>query len=308
MEDILNEDSLLKRRNEPTTPRRDIQSVDRALSILEAIAKKGGEAALSDLAAQLRLNVSTCHHLISTLVARGYVVKGSRRGSYSLGPQVLVLSGRVNWQDDLPRRAEPAMDQLNQETGEAVHFAVLRGDELVTLVKRDALHALRVDTTAAGKTVACHATATGKAILAWMAKSDVQALLKRHGMQRFTKHTITRQTALLKELAEIRRTGIAMDWEEFQPHVVCLGAAIHDHTGAVVGAISVSTPTPRVDDAHVARVREAVSRTAHHLSTGAPRLPESSKNSKNHEDPTAREKTPRPQSKTQTTKRKRTNG
>ena len=308
MDDMRGDSSLSRRRDEAAVPRRDIQSVDRALSILEAIAETGREVALSDLANRLGLNVSTCHHIVSTLVARGYVVKGARRGSYCLGPQLLVLTGQVNWQDDLPRRAEPAMDQLNQETGEAVHFAVLRDGEMVTLVKRDALHALRVDTTAAGKAVACHATATGKALLAWMPKRDVQTSLKRHGMQRFTKHTITRPTALLKELAEIRRTGIAMDWEEFQPHVVCVGAAIHDHTGAVVGAISVSTPTPRVDDTHVARVREAVAQTARHLSTGAPSVPEERTDLKGRKDLTARGRTTRPQPKKQTTKRKRTNG
>jgi IclR family transcriptional regulator, acetate operon repressor len=256
-----------------TSQRVEIQSVDRALSILEVIAEAGGELPLSGIASRLGLNASTCHHLVASLASRNYVVRGGRRGTYALGPQVLLLAGRVNWQDDLPRRAELAMDKLNQETGEAVHFAVLRGDELVTLVKRDALHALRVDTTAAGKAIACHATATGKAILAWMEPTEVRTLLKRHGMLRFTQHTITRINALVDELAETRRSGIAMDWEEFQPHVVCIGAAIHDHKGAVAGAISVSIPTPRVDDKRVARIREAVARTARSLSTGEPSRP-----------------------------------
>lgn len=246
-----------------------VQSVDRALSILEVLARHGGELSLAGICEEAGLNISTCHHLLKTLAARNYVATGASRGSYALGSQVLALAASVNLQADLPRRARPFIDELNQKTGEAVHLAVLQNDELVTLMKRDALHALRVDAGTTGKSRACHATATGKAILAWLPEADTRRILDIQGMKAFTDHTITDPEALVAELAQIRENGYSMDREEFQPYVVCIGAPIQGHDGSVVGSVSVSTPIVRANDEHLTLVRNAVMTTAQRLSASA---------------------------------------
>lgn len=252
-----------------------IQSVDRALSILEAIASSSNEISLNDICEKTNLNVSTCHHILKTLSKRNYVVPGSVRGTYSLGSQVLTLAGAVNWQSNLTRRAQPLLDHLNKTTGEAVHLAVLEGVDLVTLVKREALHALRVDAGSIGKSGACHATATGKAILAWLPEGDVARVLDAQGLRPFTSKTITDRDALLSELENVRREGIAVDNEEFQQHVVCVGAPILDQNGSVIGSISVSTPTVRADEKHLSLVRREVLAATANLSG---RSPEAMKN------------------------------
>src|SRR5690349_20834386 len=101
-----------------------IQSVDRALTLLETIAELGGETTLSRLASRTGLNISTCHHLLATLVARGFVTKGLGRRGYALGARILYLS-HVCMQVDLPRRAQSALDRINHATGETVHLAAL---------------------------------------------------------------------------------------------------------------------------------------------------------------------------------------
>src|SRR5712664_3718107 len=142
-------------------PRRDperasIQSVDRALTLLETIAELGGETTLSRLASRTGLNISTCHHLLATLVQRGFVTKGLGRRGYALGARILYLS-----------------------------HACLQVDELVTVLKREARHAVRVDAGPLGTSDAAHATATGKAMLAWLPEDEIRRIVMAHGMTRF---------------------------------------------------------------------------------------------------------------------------
>jgi IclR family acetate operon transcriptional repressor len=241
----------------PRVARSGIQSVDRALILLELMAELGGQATLTELAGRTGLNISTCHHLLATLVQRGFVTKVEGRRSYALGARILYL-GHACLQVDLPRRAGRFIDAINQSSGETVHLAVRQGDSIVTLLKREARYAVRVDTGALGRSDAPHATAIGKAILAWLPEDQIRRLLTLHGMARFTPHTITEYAPLLEQLRLVRRNGFAVDREEFQPGVICIGAAIRDSTGAVVGAISASTPTMRGTDDHLSDMREQV--------------------------------------------------
>lgn len=238
--------------------RNSIQSVDRALALLESLAEAGGEAALTELSRRTALNVSTCHHLLSTLVNWGYVAKVPGRRSYALGARVLYLGQACLRQVDLPRRAEHHVDRINAVTGETVHLAVLQSDNIVTLMKRDARHAVRVETSGLGKSDAPHATATGKAMLAWLTEDHIRRILSESKMQRFTDNTITDYATFIEELRLVRRNGYAMDREEFQPGVICIGSAIRDHAGAVVGAISASMPAMRATEEHLALVRNEI--------------------------------------------------
>jgi IclR family acetate operon transcriptional repressor len=234
-----------------------IQSVDRALTLLETIAEFGGETTLSRLASHTGLNISTCHHLLATLVQRGFVIKATGRRGYALGARILYLS-HACLQVELPRRAQPALDRINQSTGETVHLAALQGDELVTILKRDARHAVRVDAGTLGTSDAAHATASGKAILGWLPEDEIRRIVAAHGMTKFTPNTITDLDGLIEELRLVRRNGFALDREEFRPGVVCVGAAIRDQSGAVVGAISASTPSMRASDDHLDLMRDEV--------------------------------------------------
>ena len=246
--------------------RGSIQSVDRALGLLEALADSGGEASLSELARRTSLNISTCHHLLSTLINWGYVAKVPGRRAYALGARVLYLGQACLRQVDLPRRAQPHIDRINAATGEMVHLAVLQSDNIVTLLKRESRHAVRVDTGMIGQSDAAHATATGKAMLAWLPEEQIRRIVGSQGMTRFTDNTITDFGEFLEALRLVRRSGYALDREEFQPGVICIGAAIRDHAGAVVGAISASTPGMRASEPHLDHMRDEVVAAANALS------------------------------------------
>ncbi|MFN3657344.1 MAG: IclR family transcriptional regulator [Pseudolabrys sp.] len=236
--------------------RHSIQSVDRALFLLETIAEAGGEATLTDLANRTGLNISTCHHLLATLIQRGFAAKVPGRRLYALGARILYL-GHACLQVDLPRRAQPYLEAINRATGETVHLSALQGDSIVTLAVREARHAVRVDTGRTGKLEAPHATSMGKAILAWLPEDEMRRILA-GGMKRCTDNTITEFPALLEALRHVRRNGYAVDREEHLPGVICVGAAIRDHVGTVIGGISASTPTMRASDEHIALMRDEI--------------------------------------------------
>lgn len=237
--------------------RGSIQSVDRALSLMTAIAEQGGEATLSALSECTGLNISTCHHLLATLIKRGFVAKSVGRRGYVLGGRILFLAQACQ-QVELPRIAEAVVDRVNRATGETVHLAIIQGDEIITLLKRQARYPVRVDGGTLGKSEAVHATSIGKAILAWLPEEDVMRIIAAQGMRAFTPSTITDFGALLEDLRMVRHNGYAEDREEFQSDVICIGAAIRDHTGRVVGAISASTPTMRAETKHLEMMRTEV--------------------------------------------------
>jgi IclR family acetate operon transcriptional repressor len=222
-----------------------IQSVDRALAIVEALARSQHGVPLKELSARTALNISTCHHLLATLQRRGYVVQDRRTKEYSLGNKVFELSDARERQLDLVSVAKPFMHSINRLTGEAIHLAVVEAGQLATLVKVEATHAVRVDATLVGKSNAAHAAANGKAILAHLPEQELEDLIVNVGLTRFTANTVRNRDELEKDLARIRSRGYAVDREEFQPGVLCFGAPIFNHEGRVIAALSCSIPTMR---------------------------------------------------------------
>jgi len=238
-------------------PRPTIQSVDRCFDIMEALARSPGSVSLAELSAQVGLNLSTCHHLVATICQRGYVTQERDTRRYALSSKIFELSEARTRQIDLVRLAMPHLDRLNRATGEAVVLAVLEGTDLMTVARLNSAHAVRVEN-AASRAHAAHATADGKAILAWLPELEIDAVLAAKGMQRFTANTIGDRNTLIEALRLVRRYGYAEDREEFQPNVYAAGAAIRTHKGMVAGSLSVSLPMMRASDDTIAATRAAV--------------------------------------------------
>jgi IclR family acetate operon transcriptional repressor len=250
---------------ESSAHRHSIQSVDRALYLLETIADMGGEATLTELANRTGLNISTCHHLLATLIKRNFVAKVPGKRLYALGGRIFYIS-HACLQVDLPRRAQPHLENINRATGETVHLAAQHSDVFSILSVRDARHAVRVETGKLGTMPAPHAQSLGKAILAWLPEDEMRRILGKN-LKRYTPNTITDVGALIESLRVVRRTGYALDREEYLPGVICIGAPIRDHSGAVIGSISASTPTMRASEEHLALMRTEVIAAARALST-----------------------------------------
>jgi IclR family acetate operon transcriptional repressor len=227
---------------------RQIQSVVRALDILEVLAKESDGLALSELSSRVGLNTSTCHHLISTLVARGYVLHLGRSRGYALGSKVHEMVDLALGESDPSELLKDDLRLLGSQIGHGVQLAVLAETSLLTKLRfpapdRDA-EALEPDELI--KLRALHATATGKAIMAWLPEIELVRVISVNGLTRYTGKTLTTLSGLIENLRLVRRYGYSIDDEELKDGVVCIGAALRDSGGAIVGSISMTATSDKM--------------------------------------------------------------
>lgn len=245
---------------------RTIQSLERALNLVEILAASKHELPLNELASRAVLNVSTCHHLLATLAKRGFVSQNPRTRAYLLGNRIMELSKERLKQFNLTETAMPELQKLNDTTRETVLLSALQGHMLVILATLNSQMPIGVGTYDHEYAKAVHATANGKAILAWLPETEIERTVSVTGLSRFTDRTIISLAELLEEFRHVRRNGYAIDDEEFQQGVVSFGDAIRDVSGAVIGAVSCLMPKMRDDAEHRKRVIEDLKRCASAIS------------------------------------------
>src|SRR4051794_27636041 len=222
-----------------------VQSLDRALDLLEALATSD-ELGVSEIAARTGLVPSTAHRLLATLVARGYAAQSPASGRYLLGYKLLELTSGL--QDRLQRlrtAARPHLEAIQEETGETTNLVVLEGRESVYVDSVSGTRSVRLFTEI-GSAIPAHTSGAGKALLAWREPSDVEGLLGAAPLPASTPRTLTTLDALNDDLARIRRRGYSTDNEEHELGVACVATPIFDHPRLPMAAISVSRPTPRI--------------------------------------------------------------
>ncbi|MGB7261352.1 MAG: IclR family transcriptional regulator [Albidovulum sp.] len=231
-----------------TSGGRTIQSVDRALSLLEAVASKRDGMTVSEVSARVGLNISTCHHLITTLVQRGYLSHLGRTRGYALGPRLSELVDLSNSEATPEVVLENDLRALGEKLGHGVQLAFLSGTSLMTKLSFSDPEGIVEEPSEVEKMTALHATATGKAILAWIPDTELARVISANGLTRYTPRTITSLSGLVDELRLVRRLKFAMDDEEFHEGIVCIGAAIREGAGAVLGSISVTVASERATE------------------------------------------------------------
>nr|WP_249139134.1 IclR family transcriptional regulator [Actibacterium sp. MT2.3-13A] len=234
--------------NERKSPGRTIQSVERALLLLEEVASEPEGLTLSDMAERTGLNSSTCHHLVSTLVNCGYLTHLSRTRGYALGPKIRDLNELAERETDPSVLLKDDLMALGQQLGRGVQFAVLSETSLITKLSFPDPEARVEEPDEIEKMTALHATATGKSILAWIPDTELVRVISANGLNGYTPQTITTLSGLMEELRLVRRRKYAIDDEEFRSGVVCIGTTLREGGGAVVGAISTTLPAREATD------------------------------------------------------------
>ncbi len=239
-----------------------VQSVTRALDLLEFLCEAGGQLGLSELAVQSGLPLPTIHRLVRTLVDRGYVRQLPDR-RYALGSRLIPL-GEVAG-SMLGTFARPELEALVDDLGESANLAVLDGDMVMYVAQVPSRHSMRMFTEV-GRRVYPHCTGVGKALLSGLPDEDARALLSRTGMPAATASTITDPDALLTELARVRAGGHAVDEGEQEIGVRCVAVPVGEGRGAV--ALSVSGPAPRMTPELLARAVPLLTAAGRRLSAG----------------------------------------
>jgi IclR family transcriptional regulator, KDG regulon repressor len=228
-----------------TTIMKEASLVDRALGLLQYLARNPGEHGVRSLSVALDLSPSTIHRLLESLMRYNYVRQNPFTQKYSVGVQAVQLGISALGSFDVTAVAPPLLRSLVAETGESAFLAVLDDGEVVYLFKEEGSRAIRT-TARLGSRRPAHCTALGKAFLATMPPAEARALLEQKGMAARTPNTITDMGTMWQELAEIRLRSYAMDREEVELGLVCFAAPVRDYSGQTVAAISVAGPVERM--------------------------------------------------------------
>jgi DNA-binding IclR family transcriptional regulator len=220
-----------------------VQSVDRALLLLEILASLG-QAGVTEIAGELGVHKSTASRLIAVLESRGFVEQTSDRGKYRLGFTIARLAGAGSARIDLVKASQEVCDTLARDVGETTNLAILDEDRIVNIVEAIGPEQISLRTWV-GQSCPAHATSSGKVLLAGLEAAELRARLA-DPLASFTARTVVTLTDLETELATVRERGWAAVVEELEVGLNAVSAPIRDSGSNTVGALSVSGPAYRL--------------------------------------------------------------
>jgi DNA-binding IclR family transcriptional regulator len=245
-----------------------VQSVDRALTILELLAHDG-ESSVTQIAGGLGVHKSTAFRLLATLETHRLVEQVNDRGRYRLGVGNLRLAGATTARLDVVSEARPVCRQLAADTGETVNITVLSDTSALYLDQQAGSSALQSHNWV-GQRIPLHATSNGKVLISELSESALAEALP--DLPRFTDQTITSRRKLIEELAEVRRIGYALAVDELEIGLTAAAAPIRSAHGDIIASMSISGPTFRLDQARlddeVPKVVAAALEVSHRLGWG----------------------------------------
>ena len=226
-------------------PRGGVQSLARAFAIMEEIARNRDGIGLAELSKRVGLHNSTAFHLAKTLVSLGYVRQMKESKRYRIGRPLFALAASALDEVEMVNLATPILEDLSRETGETAHFSVRLGDAVVVLARTGGKGVFQL-VDRAGAVRPAHCTALGKIMLAALTPEQLEQFMTRVELKSYTSKSITSPDLLRREIAEVRRTGIAIDDGEFDAELRCVAVPVRDFSRQVIGSIGISGPVWRL--------------------------------------------------------------
>jgi len=251
------------RRGAVETP--PVQSVERALSVLEAVAQSAEPVPLAQLTQVVGIDPSSVFRLANTLKRRGFLANPNGRKHYVLGPAVWRLSREYDWSRMLISICRDSITTLATRTGETAHLAIREGRDVFFIDHHASGDQGVIVPGQTGKLMPLHCTAHGKALLADFGLAELKTLYGTSPLERYTARTSVSLPDLAKACARVRADGCSIDDGEYLEDVRCVAAPIRDRGGLVIGSIGVSAPATRMSDGRDAALAQHVRDTAEHI-------------------------------------------
>lgn len=221
-----------------------VKSLDAALGLLELVGKTRGGARVKDLSAASGVNVASVSKMLSTLAARGFVRRDDATRRYFLGFRLIELGTRLIESLDIREAARPILTELESATNEVINLASYHIGDLIYIDKYEGTKSLRMHSKIGGRADWVN-TAVGKAVFANLPEHEQAYLLDNFVFSAKTPHSITSREVFLAQISEVRERGYAVDVEENEIGILCVGAPVCDYSGKPVGAVSISWPVVR---------------------------------------------------------------
>lgn len=225
---------------------KNVQSVDRALTILEILSMYPKGLGVGEVSERTELHKSTAHRLLATLVDKGYV-KQNQQNNYQLTLKLFELGSKCVEELNVLEVARPYLTEIMEQVNEVVHLVVLEGEGIVYVDKVEPNTTIRMHSRI-GIRRPLYCTGVGKAILSTMNDEEVEAVWEKSDVKRLTEYTITDLGEMKKELDRIRLKGYSIDEQENELGVRCIAIPLLDYTKRAWGAISISGPVERMTD------------------------------------------------------------
>jgi IclR family transcriptional regulator, acetate operon repressor len=238
-----------------------VQSISRALSLLDALARSHDGLTLTELAHTVGLATSTAHRLLTTLQQARFVRFDPLSALWQVGVQAFIVGNAFARTRDVTMMARPYLRRLMEESGETVNLYVAEEGEAICMAQVESRRMMRAIARPGGR-VKMHCSGAGKAIMAFLPERELGRTLECHGLPRFTEKTLTTPKALRAALEQVRARGFAVDDEEHEVGLRCVGAPILDEHGLPLAGLSVSGPTARIADHRLALIGALVAQTA----------------------------------------------
>ena len=253
------------RKPEPAADPYQLQSLDRAVSVLELLGESEGPLSLADVCERMTLHKSTAHRALMVLERTG-LIERTPENRFRLGLKLYELGSRAIEQVDIRARVQPWLRRLAAQVGETIHLGVLQKTTVVYLDKVEPSNRRVWLASRIGTSNPVYCTAMGKAMLAFLPSHTAGEMIARIHFTRFTHRTLVTPEALQRSLERVRRRGYAIDDEEVECGVRCVGAPILNEIGRPVAAVSVSGPSSRITSQSVPGIAEHLLRCCREIS------------------------------------------
>ncbi|MFP4016500.1 MAG: IclR family transcriptional regulator [Halanaerobiaceae bacterium] len=228
---------------EKEKPDQLVQSLDRALNIIEELVETDKTIGVTELSNMLGIHKSTVHRLLATLLYRGYVER-DQNGRYKVGLKLFEIGGRALNKMDLRNKIKPYLIKLQKETGETIHLGILQGNEIVYIDKEETTETIRMYSEV-GRRIDAYCTSLGKVLLAY-GDINVRDFFAGQELKNYTPNTIIDKNLLQKHLDTVKEKGFAIDNQEQEMGIRCIGGPIFNYDGKVIAAFSIAGPTTRM--------------------------------------------------------------
>lgn len=238
-----------------------VQSLSRALSILNALSQSEHGVSLSELAHQVGLPISTTHRLLGTLRQENFVRYEADLGTWIIGVQCFIVGSAFLRSRELTQIARPLMRDLMERSGETINLAIEDRGEAIYVAQIECQETMRAIAKPGGRT-AMHASGVGKALFAAMAEEEVERIILLTGLPKETPKTITTAAKLRADIRASRARGFAIDDEEHSIGLRCVAAAIFNEHAQPIAALSLSGPSVRITRDLLPKLGNAVKETA----------------------------------------------
>jgi IclR family transcriptional regulator, KDG regulon repressor len=243
-----------------------VQSLNRALDIVETFAIIGPDVGLTKMAEYLGLNKATAYRLLSTLESRGFLERSPNSRKYRLGVKLFELGSFYQNQINVRHIALPFLSSLMEETQETAFLCIREGDEALCVELIEAKQEVKVFALRIGGRQLLHIGAAPRVLIAQLDRNEIEAYANRTGLPKFTPNSISTTEDLIADVEQTRKNGYAISLEDVTSGIAAIGAPIHDYSGKIIASISISGLISNFDEKRIKDLVNSVTRAAKDVS------------------------------------------